>query len=368
MFVFIKDYFQTETASSTVLAIMVVLAMVVANCPLAYYYNQLHTHGPELFINHGLMTFFFLGIGIELKREIREGELSNWGQALLPVAAAWGGVVCPALIYMGFNGGTDAMRGWAVPMATDIAFALGLVGLFGSRLPPALRVFLMALAVIDDVMAIIVIAVFYTSELSIQALCMAGGILGLLVAYNRLVNRLPPFLLAGAALWVAMQASGVHPTLAGVVLGLLLPMQKGKQILHYLHAPVAFVIVPLFVFANAGLSLAGLDAGALMQPVPAGIALGLFAGKQLGIFGVSALMIKMGLAKLPEGASWAQFYGVCVVAGIGFTMSLFIGTLAFGASDAMGAVQVGVIIGSLAYILFGGIVLAFALTAKGPAL
>lgn len=364
MFVFVKDFFRTEAASSAVLALMVVLAMAAANTPLAGYYAWLHSPMAGLVINDGLMTLFFLVIGIELKREIAEGELSRWGQALLPVVCALGGVVAPALIYVYFNHGTEAMRGWAVPMATDIAFALGLVGVFGSRLPVSLRIFLMALAVIDDLMAIVVIAVFYTAHISYPALGMAAGIVALLYGYNRKVPYMAPFLLAGAALWIALHESGVHATLAGVALGLLMPLPKGRLVLHALHAPVAFLVTPLFVFANAGVPLDGVTTEAMAAPLTAGIALGLFAGKQLGIFAAGWVMIRAGLAKLPEGASWGQFYGVCMVAGIGFTMSLFIGTLAFGVSEAMVGARIGVVVGSLASAVCGGILLAVTLPAK----
>ncbi len=368
MFVFVRDYFKTEKASSVVLAVMAVLGMAAANSPVCAYYNQLHGHGVAVVVNDGLMTLFFWVIGIELKREIREGELSSWGQALLPVAAACGGVVCPALIYTLYNGGTEAMRGWAVPMATDIAFALGVVGMFGTRLPASLRIFLMALAVIDDLMAIAVIALFYTSGLSVQALCMAAGLMAVLVAYTRSVGVMTPFLLAGAALWVAMFSSGVHPTLAGVALGMVMPLPMGKAVLHRLHGFVVFVVTPLFVFVNAGVPLAGLDLAALRQPVSEGIMIGLFAGKQFGIFGAAAVMIALRAAKLPQGASWGQFYGVCMVAGIGFTMSLFIGTLAFGGGEAMTATRLGVLLGSLASAVCGGILLALTLPAKGSRL
>lgn len=350
-----------QSAVSLILAFMVAAAMIAANGPFSDMYALLHSPTATLVINDGLMALFFLVIGIELKLEIREGELSTVKKALLPVAGALGGVAVPALIYAGFNHGSDAMRGWAVPMATDIAFALGLVGFFGTRIPPSLRIFLMALAVIDDLMAIVVIAVFYTAELSLQALAMTAGILALLYAYNRMVTRMTPFLLAGAALWIAMHASGIHATLSGVLLGLLLPMKMGHRLFERLHPPVMFLITPLFVFANAGVPLEGLTLERLLHPVSAGIALGLFLGKQCGIFGVSWLMVRAGLAPRPAGASWGQFYGICLAAGIGFTMSLFIGTLAFGPSPLMTETRLGVLLGSLASALCGAILLAVTL-------
>lgn len=366
MFGTLRAFFATESASSLLLAAMTIAAMLAANSPLAGVYHLLHGHGAEVFINDCLMSFFFLVIGIELKHEVCDGELSSWGQAALPLAGALGGVVLPALIYTGFNHGDAAhMRGWGVPMATDIAFALGLVGVFGSRLPVGLRVFLMALAVIDDLMAILVIAIFYTSGLNVQALCMVAFLTVVLLAYMRWAQSLAPFLVIGAGLWVAMLLSGVHATLAGVLLGLALPVGLGEKVLEKLHGPVAFCVVPVFVFANAGLALGDIGVEAARHPVTLGIGIGLFAGKQLGIFAASALLIGMGLARLPTGASWRQFYAVCMVAGIGFTMSLFIGTLAFGGSDIMTEVRLGVIAGSLASAVGGGILLALTLPAKG---
>lgn len=365
MFVFIKDYFRTEAASSAVLAVMAVLAMVAANSPLSEMYQQMHLPVMVMLVNDGLMALFFLVIGIELKREMVEGELSTYGQAILPMAGAIGGVVCPAVIYTIFNhNDAQMMRGWAVPMATDIAFALGVIGFFGHRLPIGLRIFLMALAVIDDVMAIGVIAVFYTESISLQALGMAAGIVLLLGVYNRKVALMPPFLLAGAALWIALHESGVHATLAGVLLGLLMPLDKGKRVLHMLHGPVAFGVVPLFVFANSGIGFEGVGIDTLLHPLGMGIVLGLFAGKQLGIFAVVWGMVMLGFAKLPVGVSWGQMYGVCMLAGIGFTMSLFIGTLAFAGPDVMETVRLGVIVASLASAVFGGIMLALTMAAK----
>lgn len=355
----IREFLHTEAASSSLLGLMVVLAMAAANSPFAAAYTWLHGPAPTVFINDGLMAIFFLVIGIELKRELMEGELSTPGQALLPVAGALGGVVLPAVIYRLLNDDAAALRGWAVPMATDIAFTLGLVGFFGRGLPASLRIFLMALAVIDDLFAILVIAVFYTSQLSWQALGMAAGIAALLLVYNRRVTRRTPFLLAGAALWLAMHESGVHATLAGVLLGLLLPLWMGKNWLRALHAPVAFGVIPLFVFANAGVPLSGFSAENVGHPVAMGIGLGLFAGKQLGIFAASWLLIALGKARLPAGASWAQFYGACMAAGIGFTMSLFIAALAFGGGELMTQARLGVICGSLASAIGAIIVFKF---------
>ncbi len=366
MFTQLKRFSQNESAPSILLAVLVVLAVIAANTPLHVYYNKLHTPRATMIINDGLMALFFLVIAIELKAEMLHGALATRAQAALPVAAALGGVVLPALVFVYFNEG-EALRGWAIPMATDIAFAMGLVGVFGTRLPPGLRVFLMALAVIDDLFAIVVIGSFYTAEISWQALGMAAGIVALLFVYNRKVTFMAPFLLAGAALWIAVHESGIHSTVAGVLLGLLMPLDKGRLVLSKLHLPVAFFVVPVFVFANAGVSFGADSVHILWEPVTIGIVAGLFLGKQFGIFLTSWFMVRLRLAKLPDGVSWGQFYGICMVAGIGFTMSLFIGSLAYRSSALMGEARIGVLLGSLASAVCGGIMLAITLPAKKSA-
>lgn len=365
MITIIRDFLKLESSSSIILAVMLALAMGCANSPLAGLYARLHTPTASLIINDVLMSLFFLVIGIEIKKELAEGELSTRSQAALPLLAAAGGVILPALIFLAFNHASSAnLRGWAVPMATDIAFSLALLGFFGSRVPASLKIFLMALAIIDDLFAVVVIALFYTAQISYQALGMALGCVLLLAVYNRRVTKLAPFLLAGAALWITVHQSGVHSTIAGVLLGLLLPVPLGRRVVDALHPFVAYIVVPVFVFANGGVPLAGISGASLTQPLVLGIAAGLFVGKQAGIFSTVWLLVKCGYARLPSGASWAQLYSVCLAAGIGFTMSLFIGTLAFGSGPLMDDARLGVILGSLASAAMGVIVMRYACPAQ----
>jgi NhaA family Na+:H+ antiporter len=285
------------------------------------------------------MAIFFFAIGLELKREIVEGELSQPANVLLPAIGAVGGIAVPVAIYVAFNiGDPAAMRGWAVPAATDIAFALGILMLLGKRVPLSLKVFLVSLAIFDDLAAILIIAIFYTAELSVLALATAAACLLVLtlMAWRR-VGSISAFVLVGVVMWMAVLKSGVHATLAGVALAAFIPMKDPsdpvrsplKELEHDLHQFVAFVVLPLFAFANAGISFAGLGTEALLHPVPLGIAAGLFIGKQLGVFLCCVIAIRLGLARLPDGASWGGLYGVSVLSGIGFTMSLFISGLAF---------------------------------------
>lgn len=350
-------FINTENAGSVLLLGMVVVAMAWANSPYAASYSLWHTPAMHLLVNDGLMSLFFLVIGIELKREICEGELCTRKKATLPLVGAFGGVLLPAAIYQLLNDDAEALRGWAIPMATDIAFTLGLVGFFATSVPSSLRVFLMALAVIDDLMAVAVIALFYTSTLNLQALAMVAFILGLLLVYQRLARSLSPFLLAGAALWIAVHESGIHATVAAVSLGLILPLPMGARIMQPLHSVVAFGVVPLFVLANAGVPLGDVSTDTLTHGVTLGIVLGLFVGKQLGIFGACALAIRLKHAELPRSVSWRQLYAGCCAAGIGFTMSLFIGTLAFEASPLMLQTRIGVVLGSIASAIFATILL-----------
>jgi NhaA family Na+:H+ antiporter len=329
-----------------------------------------------LWINDALMALFFLLVGLELKREMVEGQLSSAEQVLLPALAALGGIAAPAALYWWLNAGVEVQQhGWAIPTATDIAFALAILGLMGSRVPVALKVFLTTIAIIDDIAAIVLIALFYTSELSATALGYAGaGIVGLFLLNYWRVMRMAPYLLIGLFIWFCVLKSGVHATLAGVVVAAFIPMRAAndespvQQLEHALHPWVAFAILPIFAFANAGVSFAGLTREAVTGGVPGGIVLGLFAGKQLGVFGMVALAWLLRLAKLPPGTTLGQIYGVAVLCGVGFTMSLFIGSLAFGEENPglIAGVRLGVIAGSVLSGIFGLIVLNFTLPRKAP--
>ncbi len=310
-----------------------------------------------LWINDGLMAIFFFLVGLEIKKEMLAGALSSRQQAALPIIAALGGMAVPAMVYALINiGDAAALRGWAIPAATDIAFALGVLALLGSRVPPALKVFLLALAIIDDLGAIVIIALFYTAKLSLLALALAAaGIVTLALLNASGVTRLAPYVLVGIFIWVCVLKSGVHATLAGVVVALAIPLRAEGQapysplesVRTALHPWVTFLVTPLFAFANAGVSLDGFTLAKLFAPIPLGIALGLFVGKQMGIFGASYLAVKSGLARMPEGATWSQLYAVAIIAGIGFTMSLFIGMLAFDEAAFAADVRIGVLSGSL---------------------
>ena len=308
-----------------------------------------------LWINDGLMAVFFFLVGLEIKREVVEGNLSSRDQIVLPALAAIGGMAAPAAVYSFFNwGDATLMRGWAIPAATDIAFALGALSLAGSRVPPALKVFLLTLATLDDLGAIVIIALFYTSGLSVLSLMLAAAALVLLVTLNRLkVDRTAIYVCAGIALWIFVLKSGVHATLAGVALALTIPMTRrdGSAMLHgieeSLHPYVKFAILPLFAFANAGIPLDGFAVAKLSEPLPLGIAAGLVAGKPIGIMLTTALAVAVKIAKLPEGCNWLHIAGVGCLAGIGFTMSLFIGSLAFDDPELQTAVRAGVVAGSV---------------------
>lgn len=369
----LAQFLANEAAGGYVLMVAAALALVVANSPLApAYFAVLKTHlgfaiGPIRldesvihWINDGLMALFFLLVGLEIKREVLDGQLSRPADVVLPGAAALGGVALPAAIYLVFNfRHPDSIAGWAIPSATDIAFALGVLALLGSRVPTSLKVFLTAIAIMDDLAAIVIIALFYTDQLHLAALAGAGVVLAILILLNRLkVISLWPYLLLGVVLWFLVLESGVHATLAGVALALTIPLRADDRcplhrLEHALHKPVAFGVTPIFGFANAGLSFAGVGLSAVVDPVPLGVALGLFLGKQVGVFGVSFAMIRMGWARLPAGASLAQLYGVAVLCGIGFTMSLFIGGLAFSDPLLIDETKIGVLVGSLASALLG---------------
>ena len=376
---FFSRFLNQQSSAGLLLMGVASIALMIANSPLGVLYFEVqHTKLAGLsvlhWINDALMALFFLLVGLEIKREMLEGQLSSWAERALPGIAALGGMVGPAVIYVGFSGG-DALvlRGWAVPMATDIAFALGVLALLGSRVPVSLKVFLTALAIIDDLGAVIVIALFYTSELSGQYLGLAAMTLVLLAALNRFgVRALPVYLLLGTGLWWFVLKSGIHATLAGVALALTIPLRGGKtkdpnghspllKLEHALHPWVAFLIIPIFGFANAGVSFAGIGLSNLADPVPLGISLGLIVGKQVGVFGFSLVAIRFGLARLPLNASFMQLYGVAALCGIGFTMSLFIGALAFANVPLLAdATKIGVLLGSVVSALVGAALLHFA--------
>ncbi len=355
-------FLASESAGGIVLMGAALAALIVANSPLASgYFAILHSVwlglSVELWINDGLMAIFFLMVGLEIKREVLAGGLATWEQRALPGFAAAGGMLVPALIYLAINwGNAQTIGGWAIPAATDIAFALGVLSLLGKRVPTSLKVFLAALAILDDLGAVTIIAFFYSSGLNLPMLLASFATLALLVVMNRLkVRRLLPYLITGALLWFFVLQSGVHATLAGVALALCIPLGKPEEearspllfLEEKLHYWVAFAIVPVFGFANAGVSLAGISADNLLDPVPLGVALGLFVGKQIGVFLAALLAIRAGLAVLPQGSNWVQLYGVALLCGIGFTMSLFIGNLAFpGAAHLVDEVKIGVLMGS----------------------
>jgi Na+:H+ antiporter, NhaA family len=372
----LNNFLRMEAAAGVLLMIATVLAMLVANSPLAVAYHSfldlplkvgLGTFALAkpllLWVNDGLMAVFFLLVGMELKRELVEGHLSTLQRAALPAIAAAGGMLAPALIYIALNHGNDtALRGWAIPTATDIAFALGVLALLGSRVPTALKAFLLSIAIFDDLGAIVIIAVFYTDSLSMLSLVVAAAMIAVLAVLNRSgVQRPSAYVVAGVVLWIAVLKSGVHATLAGVVLAMFIPLRGGRpttdgtqgsllrHLEHALHPWVAFGILPLFAFANAGVSLAGLTPAALLHPVPLGVMLGLFLGKQIGIMVFCWLAARLRLAALPEGVSWAQLYGTALLCGIGFTMSLFIASLATHGfpGEPFGLERLGVLMGTV---------------------
>jgi NhaA family Na+:H+ antiporter len=372
MFDSLRDFLKLEAAGGILLVAAAALAIVLANSPLSPYYDMLLSITGELrvgdfsvakpallWINDLWMAVFFFLVGLELKRELVEGELSDRSQIVLPIAAAIGGMLVPAGIYVAFNAGDSvAMNGWAIPAATDIAFALGVLALLGSRVPISLKIFLTSVAIIDDIGAIIIIAVFYSGSLSVSAMWVAVGCVAALAALNRRgVTDLPAYALVGAILWVAVLKSGVHATLAGVLLAFFIPITDPqnadrsplRELEHSLHPVVAFFILPVFAFANAGVSLSGVSFSSLLEPVPLGIAAGLFFGKQVGVFLFCRVTVLLGLARLPEGLNWRVLYGAGILCGIGFTMSLFISGLAFeqAGGDYLMADRLGILTGSL---------------------
>jgi NhaA family Na+:H+ antiporter len=375
----IRAFLKLPAAAGILLVACALLALIVANSPLIELYEGLLAipfavrAGPLeidkpllLWINDGLMAIFFMHVGLEIKRELVQGELSTWDQASLPVIGALGGMAVPALVYLvATSGRPDLMSGWAIPAATDIAFALSVLMLVGPRVPPALKVFLLALAIIDDLGSIVIIALFYASDLSFLSLLLAGVGLATLAALNlRGVRRLTPYVLVGIAIWVCVLKSGVHATLAGVAVALFVPLRtQGPEppplppLAHALEPWVNFAVMPVFAFANAGVSFAGLSLADVFAPLPLGIAGGLFLGKQLGVCGTAWIAVRLGLCQLPAGASWISFYGVSLLTGIGFTMSLFIGSLAFAGVHHAPGIRLGVLTGSILSAIAGYAVL-----------
>jgi NhaA family Na+:H+ antiporter len=429
-----REFFATQASSGILLIFATVLAMVAANSPLKEAYHHLLQTDLALtigeyslskpvhfWINDGLMVLFFFVVGLEIKREALIGELASIKRAALPIAGALGGMIVPALIFTGFNFGTENIHGWGIPMATDIAFALGLLSLLGRRVPMSLKVFLTALAIVDDLGAVVVIAVFYTAEISLTALAIGGGALALAILFNIMKIRNPiPYAIAGVVLWLAFLESGVHPTIAGVLLGFTIPVRaiydsrtwmsrveaslqsyrnalieqdldhQGEiwkrqsavqsiedaseralsplvRLEHGLQPWVAFGVMPIFALANAGVSISGESiANAAVSPVTWGIVAGLFFGKQFGVFGFSWLAVKLGLAAKPEGIKWSKFYGVALLAGIGFTMSLFITELAFrGNHEVQDIAKVAILFASLLAGVIGYIVVASSAKKQG---
>ena len=377
----LRAFIASESAGGIILIVAAALALAIANSPLLPDYQKLLSTPVAfsagslvaidkpllLWINDGLMALFFFLIGLEVKREIVTGQLRSWKQASLPIIAAIGGMAIPAIVFVALNlGSPENLRGWAIPAATDIAFALGLLALLGSRVPVALKALLLAIAIIDDIGAIAIIAIFYTENMNLAALALALIPAAAMLLLNRAgVARTIPYFLFAALLWICVLKSGVHATLAGVVTALFVPIATGderplERLEHALHPWVAFLILPIFAFANAGVSFAGAGLDALLAPLSLGIAAGLVIGKQLGIFGACWLAVKAGWARLPEGVGFRHVYGLSCLAGIGFTMSLFIGNLAFADPQQIAAVKFGVLGGSLVSAITGIVVLRFA--------
>jgi len=380
----VRDFMKLESAGGILLLFAALVALFVANSPFSYLYDRLldTTVAVQvgaiaidkpllLWVNDGLMALFFFLVGLEIKREILEGELSSLSQVVLPGVGALGGMLVPAAIYLWLNlGDASAMEGWAIPVATDIAFALALLSSFGARVPVALKVFLLTLAIFDDLAAIVIIALFYTQDLSVMALLFGAGALAVAVGMNRLgVTRTSSYLLLGVVLWVAVLKSGVHATLAGVLIAFCIPMRDAdggsplRVLEHDLHGPVAFAVLPMFAFVNAGLSLAGMTLDDVAHPVTMGIVLGLLIGKPVGILAFIGVAVMAGFAKLPRGVSWAQVLGASCACGIGFTMSLFIAGLAFehGSTDYFAGDRLGILLGSVLSAVAASVLLYFSL-------
>ncbi len=378
---FFKWFIKQETSAGIVLVFMTVIALIVSNSVLSdTYFSILKTYIPLGFsefklklsvfhwINDALMAIFFLVVGLEIKREFVEGELSRPKQAALPILGAVGGMLVPALVYVAFNYETpETLRGWAIPSATDIAFSIGILSLLGSRVPLSLKVFLVALAIIDDMGAVIIIAIFYSTKLNIFYLTLVLVSFLILMGLNKFkIKSFFPFAMVGTFMWFFTHESGIHATIAGVLLAITIPHEKEihghthsmlKKVEHSLAPYVSFIIMPVFALANAGVNLEGVSFIDLLSPVPLGICLGLFIGKQVGVFVFSIAAIKFGWAEKPDNCNWVSFYGVGILTGIGFTMSLFVGNLAFPNSDIIDGVKIGVLLGSLFSTVMGYIIL-----------
>ncbi len=381
----IKSFLRHEAAGGICLMFAAVLAMICANSDLSVWYQKLLNFHFQIgfqdpmgnpfdlftvkkpiiyWINDGLMALFFFLVGLEIKREVFVGELSSVSRVVLPGLAAVGGIVAPVLIFYYFNRGIpETIHGWAIPAATDIAFALGILALLGKRVPMQIKIFLTAVAIIDDLAAIIIIALFYTSKLSVASLAVAAvGILALAVLNRMRVKKVSPYILIGVLIWVCVLKSGIHATLAGVIIALSIPLKDEQgtmenspleRLEHDLHPWVAFLVLPIFGFANAGVSFAGMSLDYLTNPLTLGIITGLFLGKQLGIFSMIVAAVKLGIAKKPAGTSWVQIYAMSVLCGVGFTMSLFIGELAFADQTLASSVRIGVLGGSILSAILG---------------
>jgi NhaA family Na+:H+ antiporter len=383
-----REFLRLESAGGLILVFAAIFALVLANSPLADLYTRVlglnltvmvEGFGVSkpliLWINDGLMAVFFLLVGLELKREVVSGQLSSPDQIALPALAAIGGLVVPALIYWFINrDNPEGINGWAIPTATDIAFALAILTLLGSRVPASLKIFLTTIAIFDDLAAIIIIAVFYSADLSTASLAAAGAGVAVLFVLNRLgVQRLAAYLIVGVFIWLFVLKSGVHATLAGIVVAAFIPLKSddehspAEHLEHILHPWVAYGVLPIFAFANAGVPFAGVSSDAVFGTVSTGIVLGLFFGKQIGVFGMTALAVGLGIAKKPENSSWAMLYGLALLCGVGFTMSLFIGSLAFehGGFTQGAALRIGVISGSVASAFCGWLVLHLSLPKDG---
>jgi Na+:H+ antiporter, NhaA family len=386
---FISNFFKLESAGGIILIFAAALALLLANTPLKTYYALLLDTPIEirvgalkiakpllLWINDGLMTVFFFMVGLELKRELLEGELSDRRKIILPAVGAVGGMVLPALIYIYLTTGDPvAMKGWAIPAVTDIAFALGILSLLGSRVPNGIKVFLTSVAIFDDIGAIFIIALFYTANISLLALLVVACCIPILFILNRRgVESKSLYLLVGIVMWVAMLKSGIHATLTGVILAMFIPLKSKtepdysplKSMEHDLHSVVAFFVLPIFAFANAGISLVNINSEEFFHPVPLGIATGLFIGKQIGVFGLCWLFIKLKITNLPSGMSWSSLYGTAILCGVGFTMGLFIGSLAFEETgiNLLFDERLGIILGSLTSGIVGYLVLRASLRAN----
>lgn len=382
-----RDFFKYEASAGILLGAAALLALIINNSALSSFYDaflstpvvvqigEFIINKPLLlWINDGLMAIFFLLVGLEIKREVLEGQLSTKKQISLPALAAFGGIAVPALIYVFINLETKHyMDGWAIPAATDIAFALGIMSLLGNRVPESLKIALVAIAILDDLAAIIIIALFYTDNLSVLSLVIAMVAMVILAILNRRgVTSLSPYIVVGIVLWACVLKSGVHATLAGVVIALFIPLRAknklggspARSLEHGLHKWVAFAILPLFAFANAGVSLQGLSLDIITHPVTFGIAMGLFFGKQIGVMLMTFVGVLTKLCELPNGVNWKQYYGMALITGVGFTMSLFIGTLAFSDPELQTQVRLGVILGSLCSGLLGYMILRLTSNSK----